>query len=392
MAGFSNEVVYAKNVNFTQAAGYAGVQPTVVSNGQLLIGSTASPNIRVGTLSSSNGSLTITNGAGTIDLTVASGTGTIMTLTGNSGGALSPTAGNINVIGAGSITVAGGASTLTAQLTGLTNHSVLVGAGTTTITSLTVGTTGQLLVGATGADPAFGSSANADFTFGGANSGATRTFSVTNTSNTASSATNVQVTVGGGTASDPQTTYTVTGATNWSQGIDNSVSDTYVISASTALGTTDVMRMTTAGSVTKPLQPAFLAFAPTAANITGAALAYQYGTSAMTVVYDQGGNFNTNGTFTAPVTGRYNFISAGYLEGCTVGIGARMVIITSNRSYESGGFRTASNQDVTAIVSALADMDAADTATTTITGFGEAGNTEDLLGGNGTYFCGSLIC
>lgn len=40
--------------------------------------------------------------------------------------------------------------------TTLTNHGVLVGAGTTAITQLAVGTTGQMLLGATGADPAFG--------------------------------------------------------------------------------------------------------------------------------------------------------------------------------------------------------------------------------------------
>ncbi len=113
MAGFSNEVMYANNVNFSGAKTAA-----VTTNGQLLIGSTASPNIRVGTLSSSNGTITINNGAGTIDLTVASGTGTIMTLTGNTGGAISPTAGNINIVGTGSLTSSGLGSTITFSLSG----------------------------------------------------------------------------------------------------------------------------------------------------------------------------------------------------------------------------------------------------------------------------------
>jgi len=79
----------------------------------------------------------------------------VETLTGNSGGAVSPTAGNINTLGTGSITIAGnpGTSTLTTQLTGLTNHSLLVGAGTATITNLGVATNGQLPIGSTGADP-----------------------------------------------------------------------------------------------------------------------------------------------------------------------------------------------------------------------------------------------
>ena len=78
-------------------------------------------------------------------------------MTGNSGGAISPTAGNINTVGTGSITVAGAGDTLTAQLTGLTNHAVLLGAGTATINNLgpTV-TAGQILQsGGAAADPAF---------------------------------------------------------------------------------------------------------------------------------------------------------------------------------------------------------------------------------------------
>ena len=82
--------------------------------------------------------------------------GTVTTLTGNSGGAVGPDgSGNINTIGTGSITVVGnpGTNTTTAQLTGLTNHSLLVGAGTATITNLGVATNGQIPIGSTGADP-----------------------------------------------------------------------------------------------------------------------------------------------------------------------------------------------------------------------------------------------
>lgn len=79
----------------------------------------------------------------------------LQTLTGNSGGAVPPTLNNINTLGTGSITIVGspGTSTLTTQLTGLTNHSLLVGAGTATITNLGVASNGQLPIGSTGADP-----------------------------------------------------------------------------------------------------------------------------------------------------------------------------------------------------------------------------------------------
>lgn len=75
------------------------------------------------------------------------------TITGNSGGALSPTAGNWNILGTGSITTSGSVSTLTVQLTGLTNHAIQIGAGTATLTQLVPGTTGQVLQTNTGADP-----------------------------------------------------------------------------------------------------------------------------------------------------------------------------------------------------------------------------------------------
>lgn len=97
-----------------------------------------------------------TSGAGNTVLITFTGASTVIeTLTGNSGGAVSPTANNVNTIGSGSITVVGnpGTSTLTAQLTGLTNHSLLVGAGTDTITNLGVATNGQIPIGSTGADP-----------------------------------------------------------------------------------------------------------------------------------------------------------------------------------------------------------------------------------------------
>lgn len=83
----------------------------------------------------------------------AAGTGFIKTITGNSGGAEVPLANNFNILGTGSITVAGSANTETVQLTGLTNHAIQIGAGTATLTQLSPGTTGQVLQTNTGADP-----------------------------------------------------------------------------------------------------------------------------------------------------------------------------------------------------------------------------------------------
>lgn len=73
MAGFNNDVMYADNVRF-DGGEFPGA---VTTDGQLLIGATASPNIRVGTLTSSGGTITITPGAGTINLDLAGGTSAI---------------------------------------------------------------------------------------------------------------------------------------------------------------------------------------------------------------------------------------------------------------------------------------------------------------------------
>lgn len=87
-----------------------------------------------------------------------SGTGIMITLTGNTGGAISPVAGNINTVGIGSITIAGSGNTLTTELTGLTNHNVLIGAGTPTITNVSPSATSgvPLISQGASADPLFG--------------------------------------------------------------------------------------------------------------------------------------------------------------------------------------------------------------------------------------------
>lgn len=129
----------------------------MTSDGELWIGSSLLPHVRKGTLGSVDNSITWTVGPGTITGQVTGGTSVGKTITGNSGGALAPTAGNWNILGTGSLTSAGVGSTLTYSLTGLTNHSVLIGAGTSTITKVgPTATSGQILQSAgAAADPAF---------------------------------------------------------------------------------------------------------------------------------------------------------------------------------------------------------------------------------------------
>lgn len=110
------------------------------------------------TLTSNDSSVLITGSANALDFSVtAAGDGTI---TGNSGGAVSQVAHNWNIVGDGSITTIGTplTGTLTVELTGLTNHNVLLGHGTTTIGLVAPSATAgiPLISQGVSADPIFG--------------------------------------------------------------------------------------------------------------------------------------------------------------------------------------------------------------------------------------------
>jgi len=208
---------------------------------------------------------------------------------------------------------------------------------------------------------------------GGSLSGATNQFLIANDSNTASSVALEIVRVGGGTAGDPFTQYTVTGATTFSEGIDNSDSDAFVIAASTALGTTNTVRIATTGEINFPLQSAFLALSGSASNVTGDGTAYTLGSSvALTEVYDQNSDFNTNGTYTAPVTGIAQF--GGSITLLQIGAAHTdmyVLIQASNRTLTSTEVNATNyaNPSGTANIPFCCnvDMDAADTCTFSIT-------------------------
>jgi len=155
--GFSS-ITGDETIMFADNASFDGTQRggKITTDGQMWIGSTASPHVKVGSLTSSDSSITWTFGSGTISGTIAGGSTVGKTITGDDGVVLSPVAGNWFIRGSGSTVTSGSGNTLVTKLQGLTNHALLVGAGTDTITKIAAtANTGAVLQNNSGADPSY---------------------------------------------------------------------------------------------------------------------------------------------------------------------------------------------------------------------------------------------
>ena len=234
-------------------------------------------------------------------------------------------------------------------------------------------------------------------------SGASLSIQTLNTSNTASATAYHQVQVAGSTASDAYYLSNISAGQNWAFGLDNSDSDAFVIASSATLGTTNVMRVATTGEVNFPLQSAFLAFLGTQdLNVTGNGATYTLGSgNALTEVFDQNSDFNTNGTFTASVTGRYKIGAQLVFGGVTVVMTHGVAnLVTSNATYPFGYLSPASAMTLSVApniystqAQVLADMDAADTFTVTAAIHTGVGDTVDIIvSSRRVYMYGNLEC
>jgi len=117
MSGFDNEVVYGKNADFSSVDNQNVLEANgLATNGQLWIGSTAlnagSTHINVGAITSPDSSVMIGYASPNITL-ITNGAVIPQTLSGDSGGALSPTDGNFNILGLSGSKTSGSVSTLT---------------------------------------------------------------------------------------------------------------------------------------------------------------------------------------------------------------------------------------------------------------------------------------
>ena len=200
-------------------------------------------------------------------------------------------------------------------------------------------------------------------------------------------------TLGDGTASDTAIVFDGN-AQDFHIGLDDST-DSLTMGLGSTLGTTSHMVMDASGHITKPLQSAFSAECGTThTNIS---------TGSTTIIidterFDQNGDFNTsNYTFTAPVTGKYQFtwaVNFTDIGGESASGFSYMAAIldTSNIDYEvyfdfAIGDKTADNTTLTG--SALADMDANDTATVIIY---QNSGTQQTDVDDDSYFTGHLVC
>jgi len=152
-----------------------------------------------------------------------------------------------------------------------------------------------------------------------------------------------------------------------------------------------VLTSTTAGEITMPLQPAFLATHNVSQqNVTG------NGTNATvnftTEVFDQNSDYDGTNTFTASVTGSYHFNTSVYVSDVAGGTYGRCFIITSNRTY-NGPIQSVEANIMVGALSVLSDMDAADTCIIQGMVLGVGADTGDFaISASNTYFSGNLVC
>ena len=137
--------------------------------------------------------------------------------------------GQVSVLGTGSTTTVGGLNTITVELTGLTDHAVLVGAGTATITKIApTAVGGAPLLNNVAADPSYSTTFLVnDSTFTaqeyGILDGSFTQLGVVNSSNTANSSCRIYLVNGGSSGGDAYLLFAVGtgGPTSWEVGAAN---------------------------------------------------------------------------------------------------------------------------------------------------------------------------
>lgn len=156
-----------------------------------------------------------------------------------------------------------------------------------------------------------------------------------------------------------------------------------------------LINFNTGGEVTKPLQPAFLAYnSSTDLNQIGVS-ATNVTVDFDTEVFDLNGDFSAD-TFTAPTTARFRFATSIVFTGIVASRKIKINFVTSNNNwyfnYVNALTATSGDGYLGLSGSALVDMDTADTCYVVANAQGEASDVIDIVGTGSpvTYFCGYL--
>ena len=206
-------------------------------------------------------------------------------------------------------------------------------------------------------------------------------------STNADSSSNVAAGVVGARSGDPFFQLDIEGQTTNKFGLDNSDEDKYKYmigsnADATNLNGTAALIMTQSGEFTYPLQPAFLVqLRSNKNNVTGTGRIYtvQFDDK----IFDQGSDYNlATSTFTAPVTGKYQFNVEVTIAGITRVRSSEVRIVCSNLEYRNSrllpsGLNTGNRFSLNIIK--LIDLDAGDTAIVKIYAHGESSNAVDVL-------------
>lgn len=147
------------------------------------------------------------------------------------------------------------------------------------------------------------------------------------------------------------------------------------------------------GEMTNPSQPAFMAWMDTTvALVTGDGSVYTVAFD--TEAFDQNDDFLST-TFTAPVTGKYDFEFMTLLVSGTDITGSFSKIVSSNNTFKFNGFFQGADSSSVSVGAILADMDVADTCTLTVQATDSGGKVLSLAGDNNgirSFFSGVLVC
>tara|TARA_R100000544_G_scaffold21742_1_gene10755 strand:+ start:1118 stop:2092 length:975 start_codon:yes stop_codon:yes gene_type:complete len=195
--------------------------------------------------------------------------------------------------------------------------------------------------------------------------------------------------INGGSSSSGQLIFMDAGTNRARIGVPTGTTTLSLSGSNTLTG--DVV-ITADGEVTMPTQPCFAV--TSAGNQNNIAINSDVTVVLDTEIFDVGANFASN-TFTAPVTGKYQLNASVRVQALDSAAAYYYVLIkTSNRNYavifdpdfgQDAAFWSFAN-------SALADMDANDTAFVLIQQSGGTAQTDIVYASTWTFFNGALIC